>query len=178
MVALGMAFASAARAEPVRLAAAPGRGEIVVNVLKKGLFSNLAHDHHFVAGRFRVTATLDEERGRLGPFEVVVDAASLRDRQPELSDADRDKVNAQAVGPEVLDAARFPEIRLAPGPAGEAALRRAADGGLEGDLPGVLSLHGRSRGVTVPVQAARQPVGWRVRGAVRFLQSDFGIEPY
>jgi polyisoprenoid-binding protein YceI len=87
-------------------------------------------------------------------------------------------VNAQAAGPEVLDAARFPEIRLAPGPAGEARLRRAADGRLEGDMPGALSLHGRSRSVTVPVQAAREGGAWRVRGSVRFLQSDFGIEPY
>jgi len=178
LAALTAAPMSGARADAVRWVAAPGRGEIVVNVFRKGLFSNLAHDHHFVAGRFRVAATLDDARGVVGPFEVEVDAASLRDRQPELSDADREKVDAQAASAEVLDAARFPAIRLAPGPAPEAPLRRTADGSLEGSLEGVLSLHGRSRPVAVPVHAAREGPGWRVRGAARFLQSDFGIEPY
>jgi polyisoprenoid-binding protein YceI len=166
-----------ARASPSRWSADPARSRIVVHVFKKGLFSGLAHDHHFVAGTFRVTATIDEAAPSAGPFEVIVAAGSLRDQQPDLSDDDRAKVDAQAAGEDVLDASRFPEIRLVPAevPAG---LRAAGAGGLEGQLAGTLTLHGQQRPVSVAVRAARDGDGWRARGSTRFRQSDFGIEPY
>lgn len=167
-----------ARASGPTWTADPARSRVVVHVLKKGLLSGLAHDHHFEATAFRATAAANESGERLATLEVVVRAASLRDRQPDLSPEDRAKVDAQAAGEDVLDAERFPEIRFlasAPGPDGVAL---PAAGDVDGTLPGSLTLRGRERPLAIPVRASRDGPAWRARGSVRFRQSDFGIEPY
>jgi polyisoprenoid-binding protein YceI len=171
--------AGAARAEPVTWTASTGSGQIMVHVQKRGLLSGLAHDHHFSATDWRATAILDPAEPGLARVEVVVAANSLRDQQAALSDQERVKVDGRTAGPETLDAARHPEIRFV-------AERLARDGpapdhgkdGLHGDLVGTLSLHGVSRPLTVPVRATREGERWRVKGAARFRQSEFGIEPY
>jgi polyisoprenoid-binding protein YceI len=152
---------------------------MAVHVLKKGLLSGMAHDHHFVPGDWSGTASFDPARPSDVQVEVVVVAGSLRDNQPKLSPEDREKVDRQAAGPEVLDASRYQEIRFtankfepsapAPGPAAHR---------LQGLLVGTLSLHGQKRPLSVRVVATAQGGGWRVLGAVSFKQSDFGIEPY
>ena len=171
--------AGTARAEPATWIASSDSGHILVHVYKRGLLSGLAHDHHFSATEWRATAVLDPADPVQARVEVVVAASSLRDQQAALSEAERAKVNGRAAGPETLDAARFPEIRFV-------AVRLASDGpaparaedGLAGGLLGTLSLHGVSRPIQVAVQAAREGEKWRVTGAARLKQSEFGIEPY
>lgn len=178
---LGIALAAgpaAARAEAVSYTSVNGRSRIALHVLKKGLFSGMAHDHHFVPEDWSARASLDDASQALH-VDVVIAAASLRDEQPQLSPDDRDKVNKQAVGSAVLDAARYPEIRFT----ADKLERRSADGGApEGDLDGVLvgklSLHGRERPLSVPVHATIDRGAWHARGVVGFKQSDFGIHPY
>jgi polyisoprenoid-binding protein YceI len=171
--------AGTARAEPATWIAASDSGHILVHVYKRGLLSGLAHDHHFSATEWRATAVLDPADPGQARVEVVVAAGSLRDRQAALSEPERAKVNGRAAGPETLDAARFPEIRFVAGrlAATGPAPGRAADG-LAGDLVGTLTLHGVSRPLQVQVQAVREGETWRVRGAARLKQSEFGIEPY
>jgi polyisoprenoid-binding protein YceI len=155
------------------------KSQLTLHVYKKGLLSAAAHDHHFVPARWRATASLDEESPAAVRAEIVIAADSLRDRQPSLSSGDRDKVNRQAAGPDVLDAAHHPEIRFAatglragaPAPGGQAAR-------VEGVLDGTLALRGRERPVSVRVVAKRDANGWWAHGSARFKQSDFGIEPY
>ncbi len=154
------------------------RSQVVVHVYRKGLLSGMAHDHHFHVGEFRATAVLDPAGPDLGPFEVVADAGSLRDRQPDLTPDERARVDAQAAGDDVLDAHRFPEVRLVPARAGLTRLRSEPDGSLAGELAAKLVLHGKERAVTVPIAASREGGSWRARGTFRFRQSDFGIEPY
>jgi polyisoprenoid-binding protein YceI len=171
-----LAMTGSARAGPITWAADLRRSEIVVHVFKKGVFSGLAHDHHFAARDWSATVELDGARP--SRLDVVVAAGSLRDRQPGLSAKDLADVNARAAGPEVLDARRHPEIRFTS--TGEASGGRpaAADARFEGELAGTLSLRGRDRPVSVHVAATREGDGWRARGSARFKQSDFGIEPY
>jgi polyisoprenoid-binding protein YceI len=166
------------RADPTTWAADLRRSALVVNVFKKGVFSGLAHDHHFVPRDWSATARLEEGRPSEARVEVVVAAGSLRDRQPELSAKDREKVDAQAAGRDVLDARRYPEIRFVSTGPMRGAGAAGTDGRVEGDLVGTLSLHGHDRPATVHVTAAREGEGWHARGSVRFKQSDFGIEPY
>jgi len=171
--------AAPVRAEPGPWSASTDSGRIMVHVSKRGLLSGLAHDHHFSATGWRATAILDPAEPDLARVEVVVAAGSLRDQQAALSEPDRAKVDARAAGPETLDAVRYPEIRFV-------ADRLASDGpaparsedGLAGDLIGTLSLHGVSRPLQVPVHATREGTRWRIKGAARLKQSDFGIEPY
>jgi polyisoprenoid-binding protein YceI len=164
--------------EGTRWRADPAGSRLVVSVYKKGLLSGMAHDHAFSAGEFRVAATTDGTSPAPTSFEVVVTAASLRDGAPDLSPGDRAKVDAQAAGADVLDAARFPEIRFASRQAPPAWPPAGPDGSAGGDLVGVLSLRGRERPITIAVRATPEAKALRVRGSTRFRQSDFGIEPY
>src|SRR5215472_17670436 len=86
--------------------------ELTVHVFKAGLFSGFLHDHLFVPGRWKATAKFDP--GHLDDFhaEVSVAVASLKDNQQKLSAEDRAKVEGQVIGPEVLDAGRFPKIQF------------------------------------------------------------------
>ncbi len=155
------------------------KSQITVHVFKKGLLSGAAHDHHFVPTRWRATASFDEVKPSGVRAEIVISADSLRDRQPELSSGDREKVNRQAAGPDVLDAAHHPEIRFTASGALESAVAAGGEAGrLEGVLSGTLALHGRERPVSVRVVAKRDANGWWAHGSARFKQSDFGIRPY
>ena len=129
----------------------------MVHVSKRGLLSGLAHDHHSLRHRVAGDRGPRSREPGLARVEVVVEAGSLRDQQAALSEPDRAKVNGRAAGPETLDAARYPEIRFVAdrlASAGPAPAR--AEDGLAGDLVGTLSLHGVSRPLQVPVQAARE----------------------
>jgi polyisoprenoid-binding protein YceI len=171
--------AGAADAEPASWTARTDQSRLLVHVTKRGLFSGLAHDHHFSATDWKATAVRGPGTSNLARVEVVVSASSLRDRQEALSEGDRAKVDLRAAGPETLDAARFPEIRfVAEGVDLDLPASAPPGGTLDGELAGTLSLHGRRRPLTVPVHATRTGDGWRITGAARFKQSEFGIEPY
>jgi polyisoprenoid-binding protein YceI len=174
-----LGLAGPARASPSRWTADGGRSRITIHVFKKGLLSSLAHDHHFVPARWRATASFDAADPSSARVEVTVAADSLADEQPSLSAKDREKVDRQAAGPDVLDAKRYPEVRFV-----SSALELSPptsprpDGALRGTLDGTLSVHGKERPVSVPVVATKDGSGWRARGAFTFKQSDFGIRPY
>lgn len=92
------------------LEATPEGSGVRVHVTKGGLFSAFAHDHDFEVTRWRGSVELPAEDPERASLEVVLDADSLRDREPGLSDEDRHRVETQTAGPAVLDAARAPEI--------------------------------------------------------------------
>lgn len=167
--------ASVARAAPWE--AQPGKGNrIVVNVFKRGAFSALAHDHHFEVTRWRAAANVADADPASASVEVVLSADSLRDRQERLSEGDRRKVDAQASGPEVLDAQHHPRIEFR-----SQRFEPERGGGREhvrGTLRGTLTIRGHSAPVALPVQADREESAWRVRGELRVKQTAFGIKPY
>ena len=163
---------------PARWVAETAMSRITVHVFKQGIFSGLAHDHHFVAGNWRATATFDSASPSQTEVELLIAADSLRDQQPALSDEDREKVDRQAAGPDVLDSRHYPDIRFVSKSLEIASETSAPAGGIRGMLTGTLSLHGRERPLSVPITATREGSGWRARGAVNFNQSDFGIRPY
>jgi polyisoprenoid-binding protein YceI len=168
-----------AHASPQWWTADTARSRITIHVFKKGLLSGLAHDHHFVPGNWSATATFEGASPSAAHVEVIVAANSLRDQQPALSEKDREKVDRQAAGPEVLDARRYPEIRfVSKSVAVASGTSGAPDGGLRGTLTGTLSLHGQERPVSVPITATKDGKTWRARGTVNFNQSAFGIHPY
>lgn len=172
--------ATGARASPAAWQADTSKSRIVVRVFKKGLLSGTAHDHHFVPNEWRATASFDPTGPADVHVEVVIAAAdSLRDDQPKLSPGDREKVNRQAAGRDVLDASRYREIRFKASKLelSAPALGQPA-GKFQGVLVGTLSLHGRERSLSVRLVATAEGGGRRVVGMVSFKQSDFGIEPY
>ncbi|MBI2395591.1 MAG: YceI family protein [Deltaproteobacteria bacterium] len=185
-VAVATAFAASALGYELPAGAGSGeyvvdaeRSKLMVHVFRAGAFSPLLHDHHFAATNWNARTSFDPDRPGDTRATVTVQASSLRDQQPALSEKDLAKVNAQVQGPEVLDAARHPTVRfelerleLAPG------ALDAAKGVLRGKLVGTLTLHGQTRRISIPV-AAKWSSDWlAVNGKVAFRQSDFGIKPY
>lgn len=169
-----VALAPEVRAETWR--SAPPAGRIVVHVDRKGALSAFAHDHHFEVTKWRATAELAERDPASASIQVVLFADSLRDRQRSLSEEDRNKVNGQAAGPEVLDAQHHPEIefrskRFDVAPGGEA-------GHVRGTLHGTLAARGKSVPLALDVDAERRQSEWRVRGSAKLKQSDLGIQPF
>ena len=166
---------AAARAETLEAVPGPD-SRVVVHVYKKGLFSAFAHDHHFEVTDWRATAEVAGDDPARAAIDVVLSARSLRDRQKKLSDADRTKVDAQAAGPEVLDAEHHPtvEFRSERVELDPASTRDRARGALRGTL----TLRGRSGPAAVTFEAERAAAGWRARGTAKVKQSAFGIKSF
>jgi polyisoprenoid-binding protein YceI len=146
--------------------------ECLVFTYAEGMLSTLAHDLEIRVERF--TIDVDDATAAVA---AAFDPASLR-----VAGAMRDGIEApgiigardrrsieSTIARDVLETARFPEIRFRStrppaAAAGEAALR----------IAGTLVLHGREREVTV--RAERQ--GARYVAEARLHQPDFGIRPY
>lgn len=103
--------------------------------------------------------------GTLGA-ELTVRAAELVAVDPSLSAAKRADVTARMIGPDVLDAERYPDIRFS-------STDIKPDGTDQWRMNGTLLLHGVARTVVGSV-ALRDA---HYRGWVSLRQSDFGIRP-
>jgi polyisoprenoid-binding protein YceI len=171
-----LAVAASRPPDSGRFVALPEGDGIRIHVAKRGLFSAFAHDHDFEVTRWRGGAAIPGGDPARASLEVVLEASSLRDREKGLSSGDRGKVEAEAAGPEILDAAHAPEIVYR----SERVTLDAASGAgaARGTIHGALTLRGRTRPVDASFDAAREGDGWRVHGQARFRQSEFGIRPY
>jgi polyisoprenoid-binding protein YceI len=180
MLFLAIVAAAALSATPAaeRFDAAPAGPGIRIHVAKRGAFAAFAHDHDFEVTRWRGTAEIPGGDPARASLELALDAGSLHDRERKLSEADRRKVDAQAAGPEILDAARAPEITYRSERVTVDGAGAGGGGPVRGTLHGKLTIRGRTNPVDAPFEAARQGDGWTVRGKARFRQSEFGIRPF
>ncbi len=167
--------AAVAQAAPTVYRIDPKTSRVVVHVHKAGAFSGFLHDHAFVPSQWHGEVSFDPASPGSTRGEVVFDAASLHDEEPGLSASDRAKVEEQVRGKDVLDAQRYPDVRLeitgaelGPG-AGE------GTGGIT--LLGTFSLHGKTQPVRIPVQARWTRERVEAHGSTAFDQSTFGIHP-
>ena len=85
------------------------RSTLTVRVFKSGLFSAFADNHVVRAPIATGSISLD---GTLA-VEIGVQSAGLTVLDPDASAATRAEVQAKMLGPEVLDSARYPDIRFA-----------------------------------------------------------------
>lgn len=135
---------------------------ITIHVFKSGLFRAFADNHV-------IQATLTEgsvDGSGAAHVDLIVDAPRLRVLDPDLSPKDREQVQTRMLGPEVLDAARFPQIRF----------HSTTVQQLETDrwlVRGTLELHGRTHDVAVKVF---QETG-HYTGHTILRQTDFAIKP-
>ena len=140
-----------------------GRSTLTVRVFKAGLFSAFGHNHEIRAPIVR--GFFDESEGSPS-VELEVDAKQLQALDPDLSDKDRSEVQQTMLGPSVLDAAKFPEIRFR-----SLAIEKTAAG--KWRVHGDLTVHGQTHPVLAEVNG--EPGHYRGSAAVR--QTDFGIKP-
>ena len=134
---------------------------MTVHVLKAGVLSAFGHDHEIAAPVARGAVDVAGHQ-----VELHVEAGALKVRDPKASDEDRAKIQTTMLGPEVLDATRYPEIGFQSTKA-----ERLGDGSWK--LSGSLMLHGQTKPITVQV---REKNGHYV-GQASLKQTDFGIKP-
>ncbi|HVP42817.1 MAG TPA: YceI family protein [Terriglobales bacterium] len=140
----------------------PPRSTVTVHVGKAGVFSAFGHGHEV---RGPIAQGSVDASGADPKVEVLVRAADLKVLDPDLKPADRAEVQSTMLGPKVLDAERFPDIRF-----------RSTRAQREGDgwkIEGELTLHGETHPVMV---RAREAAGHYTASA-NFRQTTFGITP-
>jgi len=140
----------------------PSASTVEVQVSRSGLLSALGHDHRIVAPVVS-GHVLCRESPRA---EIAFDARSLRVADGGLSDPDRERVQATMEGPEVLDAARYPDVVFR-----STAIDAAGDG--RWSVTGSLTLHGETHDVRGEVSLS----DGRYRGSTTFRLTSFGIRP-
>jgi polyisoprenoid-binding protein YceI len=138
------------------------KSALTIHVGKTGAFSGFGHEHEVSAPIHSGTA----ETGPHPAVEIHVNARELRVIDKGDSEKDRAEVQKTMLGPEVLDSERHQEIVFKSTSAESVAQGRWT-------LSGNLTLHGRTRPVTVQVT---QKDG-HYTGEATVKQTDFGIKP-
>jgi polyisoprenoid-binding protein YceI len=153
---------------------------IYVFVGKKGF----GHEHG-VEGKVKEGTIELGKRGSAG--KLVFDMASLNadteaarkyvKLDPEF-DQNKDEINSTMKGKAVLDVEKHPTATFEIDSAQESA-KQGEDGAKAYELKGNLTLHGKSKPLTVIAKAAEEKDGRvRLTGDFKIKQSDFGIKPY
>lgn len=152
------------------------KSEVVVHVFRAGALSPSLHNHAFVPEHWSGNLAFDPQAPERSSVEVSLDAASLRDQEPELSAKDRATVEQQVHSPRILDTQRYPDIRFTADRLED--LHRLDAQHIQGVLIGSLELHGQKQPLRIPIEATWGSQGLDATGNVSFLQSEFGISPY
>jgi polyisoprenoid-binding protein YceI len=134
---------------------------IAIQVHKSGFFSAFAHDHVVVAPIAQ--GALDTKAMKI---DVTVATKQVKVTDPEVSEKDRAEIQSTMLGPKVLDAEKFPQIRFHSSrvePLGPQRYR----------VTGELELHGTTRPLSFDVTGGPD----HYQGKTKFKQTDFGIQP-
>lgn len=150
----------AAETAPPSQAGKP-RSVITVRAYKAGLFSAFAHNHTIQAPIAR--AMLDPQTLTA---EIMVAVPQMKVIDPEDSESTRAEIQATMLGPKVLDAQKYPEVRFK-------STRIEPVGQQRYKVTGLLELHGVSRSISFEVTGGPD----LYHGGVKLSQSDFGIKP-
>jgi polyisoprenoid-binding protein YceI len=136
------------------------RSLITVHVEKAGLFSAFAHNHTVMAPVEH--AAIDAGKRST---EIVVLAKQMKVTDPEESESNRAEIQSTMLGPKVLDAAKYPEIRFQ-----SARIERVGE---NYRVTGTLNLHGMAKEISFDVSNAAD----HYHGKAKFNQTEFGIKP-
>ena len=150
------------------------RSQVLVHVDKAGLLALAGHEHEVQAPVAEGRVQVDAESPTASSVELRFLAGALRVTGRNEPAGDVPKVQARMAGSEVLDVARFPEIRfrstaVSATPAGASAWRLV--------LRGELELRGTSRALELPLSVSLEGDELRARGQARLRQTAFGIQP-
>ena len=89
------------------------------------------------------------------------------------SQDDREKIES-ATREKVLEVARFPTIEFK---STRVVIAKAPGGAITAQVTGDLSLHGKTRSITIPAKLELAGSEIVARGELTLKQSDYGIEP-
>lgn len=140
---------------------------VLIDLRSAGLLRAAGHDPTLIARAPAWAAELPD-----GHLDVAIDLAfSTEHIEPPAGYApsDRTKMRDNLLGPEVLDARRFPDV----------ALRGRYVGSLDaGRLAGDLFLRGIPRPIALDLGGVRNGATLEVRGAWQGRLTELGIKPY
>jgi polyisoprenoid-binding protein YceI len=140
---------------------APRTSTIIIHVGKTGLFSGLGHNHTISAPISR--AVIDPKSKTVS---ITVLTKEMKVLDPEVSEKDRQEIQATMLGPKVLDAQKYPEIRFT-----STRVEQTPAG--EFKVTGNLELHGVTKQLEFPVTGTPE----HYSGKTKLKQTDFGIQP-
>jgi polyisoprenoid-binding protein YceI len=162
------------RADEARYQLDAAASRVVIHVGKSGVFGFAGHEHEVVAPALRGSVAADPDRIGQASVEVTFDAAALRVTGAGEPAGDVAEVQRTMLGPECLDAARFPTIHFVS--TAVMGLGRQPDGH-RAAIRGTLTLHGVTRPITLPARIEFKNDGVEASGSVTIRQTEFGIRP-
>lgn len=139
-----------------------GRSKMTVFVYKQGLFAFLADNHVIDAP---VESGVVEGAGK--SVRITVDAAKMQVLDPNLAADKRSQVQANMLGPQVLDVTRYPNIQFE-----STSVADKGNGALA--VTGNLTLHGQTHPITFN---AKDDGAGHFTGSATVRQTAFGIKP-
>jgi polyisoprenoid-binding protein YceI len=137
------------------------RSSITIHAYKSGLLSGLGHNHTITAPIAH--GTIDTKKMSV---EISVSTKQMKVVDAEVPDSTRAEIQADMVGPKVLDTDKYPEIRFQSSRVEQTAPQHYR-------VTGTLSLHGASKELSFEVTGGPD----RYQGKVKLNQTDFGIKP-
>lgn len=158
---LSLAASMLAQSKSANPAGSNQQSAVTLHVFKSGLFSGFAHDHIVLAPIGG--ASIDPQGMKA---EVSFSTKDMKVTDPGVSDKDRAEIQSTMLGPKVLDAEKYPEVRFR-----SSHIAQASPGHY--NVTGTLELHGTSKQLSFEVTGAPE----HYHGATKLKQSDFGIKP-
>ena len=141
---------------------APARQSVItVHASKSGLFSAFAHNHTIRAPVQRVMVDAKNMAA-----EIVVETSKMKVLDPEASEKERAEIQTTMLGPKVLNAEKFPEIRFKSSRIEQTSPRHYR-------VTGTLDLHGVSKEISFQMTGG----AGHYQGKTKLKQTDFGIQP-
>jgi polyisoprenoid-binding protein YceI len=154
---------------------------VSILVYRAGTLARFGHNHVMTANQLAGQVWVNPEFEKSGfdiSFQVadlIVDDADARraagsDFPPEIAQADKDATRSNMLKAEVLDAERFPEIRVqATSVRGTLAAPKVVVG---------ISIKGDRREIEIPISLSVESSRLSAHGEFDILQSEFGIKPF
>jgi hypothetical protein len=140
----------------------PNNSKLTILVGKEGLLSIFGHEHEVSAkiAHGEIATSAPES------VEFVVETEKMILRDPHESETSRAKLQATMLGPQVLDADKYPEIHFL-----SETVERRDDSHWR--VNGNLALHGATKRIAMEARLE----GGHYRGKVLLKQTDYGIAP-
>ncbi len=159
----------------------PAESEVDILVFRGGTLARLGHNHVMAAKHLAGRAWIHPQFEKSG-FDISLQVADLivddpdarraagSDFPPEIPQSDKDATRTNMLKSEVLDAERFPEVRV------QATSVRGNEQRAEVTVG--IAIKDVRREVTVPVALSVDSSRLVAQGEFDILQSDFGIKPF
>ncbi|WP_338867774.1 YceI family protein [Myxococcus stipitatus] len=165
---------TAQAAEPRVYHLAAQESSVRLHVGKSGMLKTFGHEHEVAAPAFSGQVTVPE--GDLSSCQVsaTFESRELRVLPGNEPAKDVPKVQETMLGPEVLDAQRYPDIRFT---SKHCAAKQTGQGIYEAQVEGELDLHGVAKPVSLPMKVELTGDRLVARGSTTIRQTDFGIPP-